>query len=98
MDDGIATGATMQVAITALRRLNPKSIIVASPVAEPSAYAKIAAEADEIHCRATPGSFYSVGLWYENFTQLTDDEVCHYLEQIEKVSPNHKHKVIQQAI
>jgi putative phosphoribosyl transferase len=84
VDDGIATGATMQAAITALRRLNPASIIVASPVAEPSAYEKIATEADKIYCNTIPSSFYSVGLWYENFAQLTDNEVCYYLEQTNK--------------
>ena len=75
VDDGLATGATMRAAVQALRRQKPVSIIVAVPVASPEACQELGDEADDIVCAITPEPFYSVGSWYEDFSQTTDDEV-----------------------
>ena len=75
VDDGLATGSTMKAAISALRRQNPKKIVVAVPTAPADTCEDLKREADEVICAATPEPFYAVGLWYEDFAQTTDDEV-----------------------
>jgi len=81
VDDGIATGSTMRAAVAALRKHKPARIIVATPVAAPQACELLAGEADELVCDFTPDPFYSVGLWYEDFTQNTDEEIRDLLER-----------------
>src|SRR5437868_989383 len=75
VDDGLATGATMHAAIAALRRQQPARIVVAVPTAAPETCDALRAEVDDVVCAITPEPFYSVGLWYEDFSQTTDDEV-----------------------
>ncbi|RCJ26956.1 phosphoribosyl transferase [Nostoc minutum NIES-26] len=75
VDDGLATGATMWAAILALRQQQPARIVVAVPVAAPETYQELAGKVDKIVCSATPSPFYSVGRWYKNFPQTTDEEV-----------------------
>lgn len=75
IDDGAATGASMLVAVRALRQLKPRMIIVAVPVASREAFRLLAAEADDCVCLAQPEPFYGVGMWYEDFSQLTDADV-----------------------
>ena len=75
VDDGLATGSTMRAAVAALRRLGPARIIVAVPTAAPATCEEFRHEADECVCDITPEPFYAVGLWYEDFSQTTDDEV-----------------------
>ncbi len=80
VDDGLATGSTMRAAVTALKLQRPERIIVAVP----------RNEVDEIICLRTPTSFCAVGLWYETFPQLTDEEVREFLRKADEVwaSPN----------
>ncbi|HEY0591377.1 MAG TPA: phosphoribosyltransferase [Thermoanaerobaculia bacterium] len=75
VDDGLATGSTMRVAVQALRKMGPRRIVVAVPVAAASTCRSIGREADEIVCLRTPEPFEAVGLWYEDFSQTTDREV-----------------------
>jgi predicted phosphoribosyltransferase len=75
VDDGLATGATMRAAIRALRRQQPARIVSAVPVAAPETCAAISEDADEAVCAATPRDFHAVGLWYEDFSQTSDEEV-----------------------
>jgi predicted phosphoribosyltransferase len=75
VDDGLATGATMRAAVTALRRRRPARVIVAVPTAAPEACAELRTEVDEVVCARTPEPFYAVGLWYDDFTQVSDEEV-----------------------
>ena len=79
VDDGLATGASMKVAIEAARQLGAKKIIAAVPVAPASALETIRPLVDEIICAATPTPFMAVGYWYEKFSQVSDDEVCNLL-------------------
>lgn len=78
IDDGLATGATMRAAIASLRMHHPQRIVVAIPVAAPDSLVPIQQEADEVICLYTPGSFSSVGQWYHDFSQTTDEEVKQY--------------------
>jgi predicted phosphoribosyltransferase len=84
VDDGLATGATMQAAIIALRRLQPARIVVAVPTAAPETCDQVRAVADEAVCAITPEPFHAVGLWYEDFTQTSDEEVGVLLAQAEE--------------
>ena len=81
VDDGIATGATMHAALKAVKLQEAKFVIAAVPVASVEAWEVLAGEADEVVCLATPEPFYAVGLWYEEFPQVTDDEVRGMLAQ-----------------
>lgn len=75
VDDGLATGATMRAAITVVRQQGPARLVVAVPVAPPSTIASLRREVDEVVCPETPEPFFGIGLWYEDFEQITDDEV-----------------------
>jgi len=75
VDDGLATGSTMQAAVTALRRLEPARIVVAAPVGAQETCDRLGQFANEVVCLIAPQQFQAVGLWYDAFTQTTDDEV-----------------------
>jgi predicted phosphoribosyltransferase len=75
VDDGAATGASMRAAVVALRQLGAREIIVALPVASREAAAMLGASADKCVCLFEPEPFYGVGLWYQDFSQTTDEEV-----------------------
>jgi putative phosphoribosyl transferase len=75
VDDGLATGATMHAAIKALKQRSPARIVVAVPTAAPETCEEMKSQADEVICATTPQPFYAVGLWYEDFSQTTDEEV-----------------------
>jgi putative phosphoribosyl transferase len=81
VDDGLATGSSMRAAVAALRQKNPRRIVVAVPVAAAATCREFEAEVDEIVCYQTPEPFYSVGLWYEDFSQTTDEEIRQLLER-----------------
>jgi predicted phosphoribosyltransferase len=75
VDDGLATGSTMRAAAAALREQGPARIVVAVPVSAPETCEEFRAEVDEIVCAVTPQPFRGVGMWYEDFSQTTDEEV-----------------------
>ncbi|HEV8366069.1 MAG TPA: phosphoribosyltransferase [Gemmatimonadaceae bacterium] len=75
VDDGLATGASMFAAVTALRAHDPARIIVAVPVASSEACADLRRVADVVVCVETPEPFRAVGVWYHDFSQTTDQEV-----------------------
>ncbi|WP_432030886.1 phosphoribosyltransferase [Streptomyces sp. 1222.5] len=75
VDDGLATGATARAALRHLRRRRPARLVLAVPVGAPDSVELLAAEADTILCPHRPTGFSAVGQWYEDFGQLTDDEV-----------------------
>jgi predicted phosphoribosyltransferase len=75
VDDGLATGSTMRAAARALRAQHPMRLVVAVPVAAAETCESFEEEVDDVVCLRTPEPFYAVGLWYEDFSQTTDDEV-----------------------
>jgi predicted phosphoribosyltransferase len=75
VDDGIATGSSMRAAVAAVRQLGPRQIIIAVPVAPPQTARQLRAIADEVICAAEPDPFLSVGRFYEEFEQTSDEEV-----------------------
>lgn len=81
IDDGIATGYTMRAALAGLRSLEPARLVVAVPVAPPSTCEDLARGADEVVCLQTPEPFLAVGAWYEDFDQVSDEEVTAILRR-----------------
>ncbi len=83
IDDGLATGATMRAAVTALRKHDPKRIVVAVPTAPPETAAKFQNMdiVDEVVCLETPSPFFGVGGSYRDFSQTTDEEVRMLLDK-----------------
>ena len=85
VDDGIATGNTILSSIPMLRKQNPKKIIVAVPVAPPEIATKLKKVVDDFICPYTPHDFFGVGYHYQDFSEVSDDEVIHLLEDIHHV-------------
>jgi putative phosphoribosyl transferase len=75
VDDGVATGVTDTAALRAIRRRGPRRAILAVPVCPPDSAQRLEAEADELVCLETPPLLYGVGQWYEDFAQVSDEEV-----------------------
>jgi len=81
VDDGLATGSSMRAAAQALRKQQPARIVVAVPVSAAQTCDEFRGEVDEVVCVNTPEPFQGVGLWYEDFSQTTDEEVRELLER-----------------
>jgi putative phosphoribosyl transferase len=85
VDDGLATGATMRAAVLALRQQQPARIVMAVPVASVEACGEFDDLVDHVVCLFTPVPFQAVGLWYEDFSQTSDDEVRFLLQQVRAI-------------
>lgn len=81
VDDGLATGATMQAALSVLQVQQPKEIVVAVPIAPLSVCQALQSKGHQVVCLATPHPFHAIGLWYENFAQTSDQQVCSLLAE-----------------
>ncbi len=81
VDDGLATGASMRAAVKALRERHPKRIVVAVPTGAAETCAELGESADEVQCSIMPEPFFSVGTWYRNFLQTSDEEVTDLLHR-----------------
>jgi putative phosphoribosyl transferase len=79
IDDGLATGATMRVALRLVQQQQPAQIVIAVPIASSEVVAELETEVDRVVCLITPEPFYAIGYWYDNFDQTTDREVCELL-------------------
>jgi len=81
VDDGIATGASTRAAIIALRQLEPASIALAVPIAPAATCMRLRREVDDLICLDAPETFYAIGEFYENFSQVSDEEVTTLLQR-----------------
>jgi putative phosphoribosyl transferase len=81
IDDGLATGSTMLAAAEALKRLGPAKIVIAVPTAAREVCERFRNVVDEVICATTPEPFHAVGLWYEDFSQTTDEDVRELLQR-----------------
>jgi predicted phosphoribosyltransferase len=84
VDDGLATGSSMRAAVAALRQQGPGRIVIAVPIGALQTCRELREEADEVVCLYTPEPFHAVGLWYEDFSQTTDQEVHDLLERAQE--------------
>lgn len=82
IDDGLATGSTMEAAVMAMRQRKPAKVIVAVPVAARETVERMKTIADEVVCVEIPDPFQAVGLWYDDFSQLTDQDVVEVLREV----------------
>jgi predicted phosphoribosyltransferase len=85
IDDGVATGNTLLATIRLLKKEKPAKIVIAVPVISKSAAQKISLEADELIAVLIPETFYGVGEFYDDFTQVSDDEVVDYLQKLRQL-------------
>jgi predicted phosphoribosyltransferase len=81
IDDGVATGFTLQAALKSVARQNPRELVLAVPVGPPDSLALLARDADAVICPLQPEPFWSVGQFYRSFEQLDDEEVRSMLQQ-----------------
>lgn len=81
VDDGIATGASTRAAIIALRQLKPASIALAVPIAPAATCMRLRREVDDLICLDTPETFYAIGEFYEDFSQVSDEQVTALLQR-----------------
>ena len=85
IDDGIATGNTLMGTVNVLRKSNPGKIVIGVPVASKSAVEKLSKEVDEVVAVMIPEEFYGVGAFYEDFEQVSDEEVMFYLDKLREL-------------
>lgn len=83
VDDGIATGVTDTAALRALRRRDPRRLVLAVPVCPADSLQRLDAEADDVVCLAAPRRFFGVGQWYRDFSQVSDREVLDALRELD---------------
>lgn len=81
VDDGVATGATTRAALRSAAARKPSALVLAIPVAPPSAVAMLRREVDELVCLATPEDFFAIGTYYDDFRQVSDDDVRRLLAE-----------------
>jgi putative phosphoribosyl transferase len=81
VDDGLATGSTMRAAVAALKAQRPERLVIAVPVAAPETCEALRHEVDEVVCALAPEPFFAVGNWYEDFSQISDEEVRQLLRR-----------------
>lgn len=81
VDDGIATGSTIEAAIVTLQQQHPNTIIVAVPVAPPTECQVLENQVDRVICLKQPENLHSISLWYEDFSQTSDEEVRSLLDR-----------------
>jgi predicted phosphoribosyltransferase len=85
IDDGIATGNTLLGTVNVLRKSNPGKIVIGVPVASKSAMEKLSKEVDEVVAVLVPEEFYGVGSFYDDFEQVSDEEVMFYLDKLKEL-------------
>jgi putative phosphoribosyl transferase len=85
VDDGIATGNTLLGTVNVLRKSKPGKIVIAVPVASASAVEMLTEEVDEVVAVLVPETFYGVGAFYEDFEQVSDEEVMYYLDRLKEL-------------
>jgi putative phosphoribosyl transferase len=81
IDDGVATGSTIKAALETIRLQHPRRLIAAVPVGAQETIEELERYADEVVCLQMPEPFLAIGIWYEKFPQLTDEEVCALLQR-----------------
>jgi predicted phosphoribosyltransferase len=97
VDDGIATGATMMVAVESIRAQEPQRIVVASPVASSQAMERLKEEVDELIVLDVPEAFGAVSQFYEEFAQVSDADVIHLLSESRKKQPYRESREMAQT-
>ena len=98
VDDGIATGSSMRAATRALRQMKPARIVIAVPVAPRSTCNRLQFEADELVCLEMPEPFYGVGQFYDDFSQVSDEEVKDLVDNASRQRRELQHQSMQVTV
>jgi predicted phosphoribosyltransferase len=85
VDDGVATGATIIATARFLRKLEPRVLVIAVPVAPPETLPKLSKEVDDVRFVEAPSPFFAIGQFYHDFSQLSDSQVLDYLSRVERL-------------
>lgn len=93
VDDGIATGGTVRAAVQSIRAEGPKKVVLAVPVAAPSVVKELATDVDRVVALLTPVDLMAIGYWYDDFTQVPDDEVVRMLDRARHEQAGAEHVV-----
>lgn len=88
VDDGIATGGSIRAALRGVRRMGPKKLVLAVPVAPPDTIEALRSETDDIVCLETPAAFFAIGEFYQDFSQASDQEVMDLLDAAYQRNPD----------
>ncbi|HXX67540.1 MAG TPA: phosphoribosyltransferase family protein [Polyangiaceae bacterium] len=94
VDDGIATGGTARAALRAIRRRGPRAVVLAVPVGATATLEALASEADQIVCLSPQAHLYAIGLWYEKFDPVEDEDVVALLDR----SRDHEEKPLERSV
>lgn len=84
IDDGLFTGATAHAAIESVRAQSPRQIVLAVPVASPAVVSRVGQRVDRVVCLNTPTELYALGLWYDDFPRVTDEQALRFLERAQQ--------------
>jgi putative phosphoribosyl transferase len=84
VDDGVATGGTVRAAIRSIRAQGPRAIVLAVPVAAPQTLRVLRSEVDRVLCLRAPADLWAIGVWYEDFSQISDEEVIGLLDRADR--------------
>ncbi len=87
VDDGIATGVTAEAAIVAVRRFGARPVVLAAPVCARDTAERLGSLTDEVVCVSMPDDLRAVGAWFDEFDQVTDDEVVELLDRARRERP-----------
>jgi putative phosphoribosyl transferase len=98
VDDGIATGGTARAALRAIRRRKPRRVVLAVPVASTDTLESLAPEADEIVCLSPQPELYAIGLWYEDFRPVEDDDVVAILDKAQGRAQGPTERPVERAV
>ena len=91
IDDGIATGSSILAAVRAIQQMSPAAIVIATPVAPERTCNRLRHEVDELICLEMPEPFYGVGQFYEDFSQVSDEEVNELLDHASRKRAGHQY-------
>ncbi len=81
VDDGVTTGGTAHAAVESIRAEGPRQLVLAVPVASPGIISRLGQRVDRIVCLSTPNELYAIGLWYDDFPRVTDEQAMRFLER-----------------
>jgi putative phosphoribosyl transferase len=98
VDDGIATGASVTAGVRALRQMQPAAIVIAAPVAPEAAVNRLRREVDDMVCAEVPETFFGVGQFYDDFSQVSDEEVNELLKRASRQHAEAQYRNVGSAV
>jgi putative phosphoribosyl transferase len=98
VDDGIATGASITAGVRALRQMQPAAIVIAAPVAPEAAVNRLRREVDDVVCAEIPKTFFGVGQFYDDFSQVSDEDVNELLKRASRQHPEAQYRNVGSAV